>query len=431
MHSLYRSNSPSLHSHRTEEKTIVVLGAGIVGACVALVLQRAGARVILIDSLPPGSETSYGNAGLISVDSCIPISLPGMVWQLPRWLLDEYGPLSIRPAYLPNALPWLIKWLWAGRRAAVLSTSVALHDLHRSALVEYETLLGEEDFKDLIRVNGQLHLWDKNSKFTAADRVVEEIRQRQEISISHLDGASLARRIPALSKKIQQGIEFDRNAHCINPRRLVQTLVKKFQALNGQLVHERVSRLESMTNGAWRLWTNAASRDATRVVLATGAYTRQLLTSLKISIPLEIERGYHVELPDPGVCLAVPFIDRDRAVAVTPMEHGLRFAGAVEFAGLEHPPNSRRIDALIAAAHELFPGIRTDGVKTWLGYRPSTPDSIPIIGPVIAHPGLFLACGHGHTGMTGAPMTAKLIAHHMLEEPEPIRAAQYALDRFL
>lgn len=415
---------------RTEKKPIVVLGAGIVGACVALVLKRAGAKVMLMDSLPPGSETSYGNAGLISVDSCIPISLPGMVWQAPRWLLSQYGPLSIRPAYLPQALPWLIKWLWAGRRAAVLRASVALHDLHRPALAEYEALLGAEDFKDLIRVDGQLHLWGKDGKSTAADRVVDEIRQRQGISVSHLDAVFLAQRIPALTKNIQQGIGFHQNAHCINPKRLVQTLVKKFQALGGQLVHERVKRLEPMADGSWRLWTNAASRDAARVVLSTGAYSRQLLAPLKVSIPLEIERGYHVELPDPGVSIAVPFIDKDRAVAVTPMEHGLRFAGTVEFAGLEHPPNPRRTDALLAVARELFPGIRTDGAKTWLGFRPSTPDSVPIIGPVTAHPGLFLACGHGHTGMTGAPMTAKLLAHHMLREPEPIRAMQYALDRF-
>lgn len=415
---------------RGEAQPIVVLGAGIVGACVALVLQRRGAQVMLMDSLPPGSETSYGNAGLISVDSCIPLSLPGLLWRTPSWLLDPDGPLAVRPAYLPRALPWLVKWLLAGRREAVLRASAALHDLHRQALTDYRDLLGAVAFDDLIRVQGQLHVWARDGQASAAERLISEIRARQAIAVSRLDAPALAHRLPGLTPNIRLGIGFDQHAHCINPRRMVQTLVDHFQALGGQMVHERVQRLESLGSGAWRLWTNAGSRETTRVVLATGAHTRDLLTPLKVSVPLEVERGYHVELPDPGVSLALPFIDKDRAVAVTPMEHGLRISGTVEFAGLHYPPNPRRTDALLRAARELFPGIRTRGAKTWLGFRPSTPDSVPMIGPVATYPGLFLACGHGHTGLTGAPMTARLLAHWLLGTPAPIDPAPYALARF-
>lgn len=424
------SAHPPLPRSQRAVQPIVVLGAGIVGACVALVLQRNGAQVTLIDSLPPGSETSYGNAGLISVDSCIPISLPGMVWQTPRWLLDANGPLAIRPAYLPRAMPWLVKWLLAGRREPVLRASVLLHDLHRPALTQYRDLLGTADFDSLIRVGGQLHVWGKNSQPSAADRLVDEIRKRQGITVSRLDTSALTQRLPGLSTEVKQGIGFDKHAHCVNPQRMVQTLVKHFQALGGELVHERVQRLEPLGGGAWRLWTNAVSHDVKQVVLATGAHTRDLLAPLKVSIPMEIERGYHVELPDPGVSLALPFIDKDRSVAVTPMEHGLRFAGTVEFAGLRYPPNPKRTDALLAAARELFPGIRTQGAKTWLGFRPSTPDSVAMIGPVASCPGLFLACGHGHTGLTGAPMTAQLIAHWLLGTATPIDPSPYALARF-
>ena len=422
-------NEPQLPSNN-DTHSVVVLGAGIVGACVALVLQRRGTPVTLIDSLPPGSETSYGNAGLISVDSCIPISLPGMVWQAPRWLLDANGPLAIRPAYLPQAMPWLVRWLLAGRRGPVLQAAVALHDLHRQALTQYRDLLGDGAFADLIRVRGQLHVWSRSGRPSTADRLIDEIRARQGISVSRLDAAAVARRVPGLRTDISQGIGFDNHAHCVNPQRMVQTLVKQFQALGGQLVHERVQRLQPLENTGWRLWTNAGSRDTMRIVLATGAHTQGLLAPLKVSIPMEVERGYHVELPDPGISLSLPFIDKDRAVAVTPMEHGLRFAGTAEFAGLRHPPDPRRTDALLVAARQLFPGIRTGGARTWLGYRPSTPDSVPIIGPVASHPGLLLACGHGHTGLTGSPMTAQLVAYWLQGMPPPIDPSPYRLERF-
>ncbi len=425
-----RSASASTRHPGSTTGEVVVVGAGIVGACTALQLQRGGARVTLLDPLPPGSETSYGNAGLVSVDSCIPISLPGMVWQVPGWLMDTDGPLAIRPAHLPAAMPWLLKWLWAGRRESVLRASVLLHELHRPALKEYRSLLGEDAFADLIKLTGQLHLWGKNGKPSAADRLVGEIRQRQGIHVTGLDAEALAQRVPALTKDLKQGISFDNHAFCINPQRLAQTLVRRFQEFGGELMHEKVQRIEALDGGRWRLWTNAASREAEQVVVAAGAYSKDLLAPLKVALPLEVERGYHVELPDPGVTLGLPFIDKDRAVAVTPMENGLRFAGTVEFAGLRHPANPQRIDALLKAAKAMFPGIRTNGAKTWLGFRPSTPDSVPIVGPVAGCPGLILACGHGHTGMTGAPMTARLVAHHVLGTPVEVNPQGYRLERF-
>ena len=150
---------------------VTVVGAGVVGACVAWNLQGAGCQVTLVDPLPPGSETSFGNAGLISVDSCIPISLPGMAWQAPRWLLDPTGPLSIRPGYLLDALPWMLKWLRAGRRSRVLSAAVALHALHRPALAEYQALLGSA-FPELIERSGPLHVWGRCGAAPAAARIV-------------------------------------------------------------------------------------------------------------------------------------------------------------------------------------------------------------------------------------------------------------------
>ncbi|MEO6319133.1 MAG: FAD-dependent oxidoreductase [Polaromonas sp.] len=421
----YQPESPPFSSN-----TVSVIGAGVVGACVALVLQRAGCKVSLIDALPPGSETSYGNAGLISVDSCLPISLPGMVWQTPKWLLNRDGPLAVRPAYLPRMLPWLLKWLRAGRRERVLPASAALHQLHRPALNHYQNLLGADAFADLIHVRGQLHLWENPSSSSAADRLIDEIRRRQNITVKPLDAQAIAALVPGLSAQLKHGICFEKHAHCINPQRMVQTLVDNFVREGGTLRHERVQRVQPLAGGGFRLWRNTGSLTAERVVVAAGAHTPRLLAPLGIHLPLETERGYHVELPHARVPLQLPFIDKDRAVAVTPMEHGLRIAGTVEFAGLDYPPDSRRTEALLRIAGELFPGINTEGARSWLGFRPSTPDSLPIIDKVSRHPGLYVACGHGHTGLTGAPMTAQLMAHWVTGCAAEIDPSPYGLSRF-
>lgn len=412
---------------------VTVVGAGVVGACVAWNLQNAGCQVTLVDPLPAGSETSFGNAGLISVDSCIPISLPGMAWQAPGWLLDPTGPLSIRLGYLPHALPWLLKWLRAGRRSRVLAAAVALHALHRPALAEYEGLLGSA-FAALIERKGQLHLWGRSGAATAADRLVAEIRQRQQIAVEPLDQARIRAMLPGLSDTVQRGIAFTGHAHCLHPQRLVQTVVARFAALGGDVRQARVQRVQTVApvgTQRFRVWTSTGSHVASHVVLATGAFTNKLLAPLGVKLPLEAERGYHVELPAPGVSVPLPFIDKDRAVAVTPMAEGLRIAGTVEFAGLDHPPDPRRAEALLRLAQELYPGINVAGARTWQGSRPSTPDSLPMIDELPGHPGLFVACGHGHTGMTGAPMTGRLVADLLTRrrpalDPRPYRLARFA-----
>lgn len=412
---------------------MTVVGAGVVGACVAWNLQGAGCQVTLVDPLPPGSETSFGNAGLISVDSCIPISLPGMAWQAPRWLLDPTGPLSIRPGYLLDALPWMLKWLRAGRRSRVLSAAVALHALHRPALAEYQALLGSA-FPELIERSGQLHVWGRCGAATAADRIVAEIRQRQQITVEQLDAARIHAMLPGLSDTVRRGIAFTGHAHCIHPQRLVQTVVAGFVGLGGMVRQARVQRIQevaSVGTPRFHVWTSTGSQLANHVVLATGAFTNRLLAPLGMRLPLEAERGYHVELPEPGVSVPLPFIDKDRAVAVTPMAEGLRIAGTVEFAGLDHPPDPRRAEALLRLAQELYPGISIAGARTWQGSRPSTPDSLPIIDELPGHPGLFVACGHGHTGMTGAPMTGRLVADLVMQrrpalDPRPYRLARFA-----
>ncbi len=420
----------SARAHPASSKTdITVIGAGIVGLCTALALQRAGLRVSLLDASGAGAGASYGNAGLISTGSCIPISLPGMVWQVPRWLLDPSGPLALRPAYALQSFPWVWKWLRASAPSTVTRASAALNALHSCALSHYEDLLGADTYRRLIVQNGQLHIWSHNAKPGKADALVAQLRAQHGVRIAQVSGTELHNRMPELADHVSAGICFTDHANTVSPLALTQALLAQFEANGGQLQIRSIQKIEPARNG-YRLWTSAGELHSDRVVVAAGAHSAELLRPLGVRIPLEFERGYHVELPQAGVTVPQPFIYKDKAVAVTPMANGLRFAGTVEIAGLRHPPDPRRVESILHTARELFPGIRTEGARSWFGLRPSTPDSVPVIDRAARYPGLYMACGHGHTGMTGAPMTGALIAQLVAGQTSGLNAADYALDRF-
>ncbi|QIL81140.1 FAD-binding oxidoreductase [Diaphorobacter sp. HDW4A] len=413
----------------TTAADVTVIGAGIVGLCTALSLQRAGLKVALFDATGAGSGASFGNAGLISTGSCIPISLPGMVWQVPRWLLDPDGPLALRPTYALKALPWVLKWLRASSTASVTRASSALHALHSPALSRYRELLGDERFDELIKQCGQLHIWSQPGQPGRADRLVAELRRQHQVPITPLDQHTLRARMPELTNRIQAGICFTEHANTVSPQALTRALLGCFVERGGELLIRSVQKIEQLNEG-FRLWTNAGDVKTPKIVVAAGAHTAELVRPLGIRIPLEFERGYHVELPNPGVTVPQPFIYKDKAVAVTPMQKGLRFAGTVEIAGLRHAPQPRRVESILNTARELFPTINTEGARSWFGLRPSTPDSVPVIDAPSTHPGLYLACGHGHTGMTGAPMTGELVAQLVTGISPGLNVAEYGLSRF-
>ncbi len=431
------TTSPSISAASTPtditNTDITIIGAGIVGLCCALALQREGLRVSLYDTNGAGNGASYGNAGLISTGSCIPIALPGMLWQVPRWLMDSDGPLALRPMYAPKAFPWLWQWLRATADNKVISASHALNALHAPALKRYADLLGPQPFAALIKQEGQLHIWSRSNKQGHSDRLVAQLREQHGVRTTVLDRSAIRASMPDIASHVQAGICFPAHANTISPQALTQALLKQFTDRGGMLLARQIQKIQLLSgsdNKRFRLWSNLGDTFAKRVVVAAGAHTNELLNPLGIRLPLESERGYHVELPNPGVHVPRPFIYKDRAIAVTPMQTGLRFAGTVEIAGLHHPPNPHRVESILRAARELFPQINTDGARSWFGHRPSTPDSVPVIDESTQWPGLFFACGHGHTGMTGAPMTGELIAQLATGKPSGIDARPYRLSRF-
>ncbi|HOW49646.1 MAG TPA: FAD-binding oxidoreductase [Rubrivivax sp.] len=409
--------------------SVAVIGAGIVGVCAALALQRDGCRVTVYDPLPPGGGASFGNAGLISIDSVVPIAMPGMLRNVPRWLTDPQGPLVLRPGYALRAAPWLLRWLRAGRLPAVRASSQALHALHRPSLDEYRRLLGAERFAALLRTEGQIHVWESERE-GAGDRLADELRERLAVPTERLDAAALRELLPGISPAIRRGLLFPRHAHTVEPRRLVQAIAELLQQAGGALVAEHAMKIVPQAGGGCRLLTNCGDHLHDGVVVAAGAWSRQLLEPLGVRLPLETERGYHAELRAPSMPLRIPLVHKDRGFAVTPMANGLRIAGTVEIAGLAAPPDERRADTLVAHTQSLFPGLRFERSSAWMGFRPSLPDSLPVIDRLPRHPGVVVACGHGHFGMTAASMTARLVSQLVRGEPPAIDLSPYRLSRF-
>jgi glycine/D-amino acid oxidase-like deaminating enzyme len=411
------------------DTAIIIIGAGVVGLSTALYLRRSGRDVVVIDPLPPPGGASFGNAGMISADTAVPIALPGMLRKVPSWLTDPLGPLAVRPSYFPKALPWLMKWIAAGRMSRVLEISDAMRALHKDAFLCWKEMLGSENFSDLVRPVGQVHVWesDGESKGAALERA---LRERQGIPSQALGVDDLRQMFPGISSAVRRGVLVPGNGYTVSPQRIIQTLHRLFLEANGRVVPESVMKILPHEGGDYAIMTNVGFHRARQIVVAAGAYSPRLLAPLGIRVPLETERGYHVMLPTPNVTLTTTISNKSRSFGVTPMEHGLRVAGTVEIAGLEAPPDERRAHALLANVRTMFPDVNTEGHRFWMGFRPSTPDSLPILGAVENRPGLFLAFGHGHFGMTGGPPSARLISQLINHQTTGINAAAYAPQRF-
>jgi glycine/D-amino acid oxidase-like deaminating enzyme len=409
-------------------QAILVIGAGVAGLSTALYLQRGGRAVTVVDPLPPAGGASFGNAGLISADTSVPIALPGMLRKVPGWLADPLGPLSVHPRYFPKALPWLLRWIEASRMPRVLAISDAMRALHRTVFDCWMELLGPSRFHDLVRPLGQVHVWETDEE--EPDAALERrLRERQGIRSERLNADDIRQLFPGISRSVARGLLIPGNGFTVNPQRLVRTLGELLIEAGGTIVAERVMKIIPC-EGGYTAMTNTGWRSSREVVVAAGAWSRRLLDPLGIRIPLETERGYHAMLPSPGLTPKMPITNKSRSFVVTPMEHGLRIAGTVEIAGLDAPPNEERARVLLAHIKAMFPDVDTREHRLWMGFRPSTPDSLPILGEAPGRPGLYLVMGHGHFGMTGGPPSGRIVSRLIMRKPPELDISPYAPTRF-
>jgi D-amino-acid dehydrogenase len=406
---------------------IAIVGAGIIGLAIACRLTADGREVVVIDPNEPGSGASHGNAGAIAPYGCAPIGNPDVLRNLRSLLFDQESPLAIRPAALPALLPWLSRFVWQSMPAPARRNGHALAGLLKDALPAWRELVMQAEASDLFRHEGCLYVYrDKmpaeNSEWAAGLR--NEIGVRQD----RLNAAEVATLEPALPPAAG-GVFFPDAAHIVDPGALTRRLAAAAEAKGASFQRARVEQLQPQNNGQIWLICRDLAVDAHTVVLAAGAWSGSLARQGGENIPLDTERGYHIEFAM-GTCpIKRPVSPVDLGFYITPMEGRLRVAGTVELGGLSAPLNPDRIALLERGVRKLFPNLGP--VQTqWLGFRPSLPDSLPVIRPSRRHPNLIHAFGHGHLGMTLAAVTSRMVASLIEHRNDVSDRSAFLPDRF-
>jgi len=413
----------------------LIIGSGIVGACSALELLRAGHAVTLVDSGDPAGRqsASYGHGCWISPASVVPMSMPGLWRKDPGYLLNPQGPLVIRWRHLPRLLPWLLRFLRAGSSVPrVEATARALDRLLHHSPERHETLSREIGTPGLIRRDGLLYVYPDRAAFEA-ETLSWHLRRMTGLRWRELDAGALAAREPDLDRRYTFGVLAEDGAHCIDPAAYVAAIVATARARGARVI--RATAREVLRDGTRvrGVRTDTGVIDCDRVVIAAGAWSKRFARSAGDRVPLESERGYHGVMALGSGGPRHPVMPSDGKMANTPTAAGLRLSGQVELASLDAPPNWSRVDILTAHARATYPALaRTQQkpVDRWMGHRPSTPDGLPVIGRSSRSPDIFYAFGHGHVGFAAGPETARIVAAHVAGLPDAPDIAAFSPRRF-
>lgn len=407
---------------------VLIIGGGIIGLTTGLNLLRRGYQVSILDPCPSPGGASFGNAGMISADTSVPIALPGMLRQVPKWLLNPNGPLVVNPSDIPTVFPWLLRWVGASRLKNVLRISDAMRNLHKPALEYWKILLGN-DFHELMSLYGQIHVWNEVEE-TPIAKLEAGLRKRQGIPSRRLQREELEELCPGISRDVKRAIFMPGNAHTVSPLRLVRTVECKFLEEGGVRLHEKVLKIVPLSDDGFTIYTNLRQLSADKIVVAAGVDSLKLLKPLGISVPLTSERGYHLTIRDSGINLKSSISHKSRSVGITSLFDGLRIAGTVELASSDRPPNEQRSLMLLNDLRSIFPSVRSDDFSGWMGCRPSFPDSLPLVDRSTKIPGLFFNFGHGHFGLAGGISSSFLLSQMMAGEETSIPVEPFAQSRF-
>jgi D-amino-acid dehydrogenase len=397
-----------MRAHQTE---VAIIGAGVVGLAIAERLMAEGREVTLIDPNPPGSGASFGNAGTIADYATLPVGTPDVLRNLPSLLFDRNSPLSIRRAALPSLAPWLMRFALQSLPGNARRNAAAIAALLADACPLWEGLAARIGGTDILQRRGCLYLYETATAFRAADADMAQ-RRKLGITVDLLGPDEVGQLEPGLPR-VEGGAAFFPNAvFMADPGQMVKHLARTVAV---PLLPHLVTRLARKAGGV-DLSGDGFQLHARRVVLAAGAHSRDLARQAGDRIPLETERGYHAEWDMPTPRLSRPTCPTTRGFYLCPMSGRLRVAGTVELGGLTAPPSPHRIARLVEGARAIFSDL-PDPDRTWMGFRPSLPDSLPVIGPSRAGNEVIFAFGHGHIGLTLAPVTARLVADLIARRP--------------
>ncbi len=411
------------------KRTVIVVGAGIIGAAMAFELQRRGRQVTLVDKGEPGEGASFGNMASIALDFAAS-SGPSTWRKIPGWLLDPEGPVWLRPSHAPKMLPWFLRFAAAGRPSRLKEIEDAGMSLSRHALGDFRVMLDAVGAPELMTEEGCLAIYETEAEF-AGDRAHIELMRRYGFEHKILSGTENRDYEPALSPDIAKAVLLPDNKSIRDPYQLVLKLLEAAKALGATFASGAVRTVGRQANGAMAVFfEDGRQLEANDVVLAAGVRTRFIASALGEPIPLETERGYHTQIMKPGIAMRYSIIWPHRAFMVTPTAGGIRVGGNVELAGLDAPPDFRRPRVLVRHAQRALPGLRVEDARDWMGHRPALPDTIPIISPSSRIPGVWYATGHGHLGLTFSATTARLMADMMTGTTPAVDMTPFRIDRY-
>lgn len=408
---------------------IVVIGAGVIGLSVALTLQARGLAVTVLDREGPAAGASAGNAGAFAFTDVLPLASPGILRQAPKWLLDPLGPLTVPPAYALHIAPWLYRFWRACSPAQVARSTLVQIGLMNLSRAELEPFLAATDTLDMLRKDGNLQVYESGAEL-AASAPGWQVRAENGIEFRHLNAEDMAALQPGLSPRFTHGTFTPGWYSIADPRLYVLALAERFQAQGGAIRRAEVAALRPTDTGAALHLAGGETLEAPQVILAAGASSHRIARSLGEKIPLETERGYNTTLPADAFDLRMQLTFGGHGFVITRLSTGIRVGGAVELGGLDLPPNFKRADAMLQKARAFLPGLKPEGGTQWMGFRPSLPDSLPVISPSRIGPRVIYAFGHGHLGLTQSAGTARLVADLVTGQQPPIDLAPFSAQRF-
>lgn len=412
-----------------QSRSVVVLGAGIVGVSTALWLQRAGYRVVLVDRQGPAAGTSHGNAGVLAACSVVPVTVPGLLRKAPGMLLHRNSPLFLRWRYLPRMAPWLFRYLSHCDPAEVQRIATALAPLTRTTLADHRALAAGTNARQWIEPADYVFAYQDKAHFDA-DCFGWQIREDLGFRWIEQDTTAFHTAEPVFGSRVGYGVRVPEHGRITDPGAYVRALADHVIAGGGELQLGDVRRINVLGDRFDGIALDDRVIRADHLVVATGVWSGPLAEQLGVRVPMESERGYHLELWGADRMPTDPVMLAAYKVVATPMQGRLRLAGAVEFGGLHAPASAPPFDMLLDAVGRIFPGIQYSRVEQWMGHRPAPADSIPVIGPSPRVRGAWLGFGHHHIGLTTGALTGRMLAQMIHGEPTSIDPTPYDPARF-
>jgi len=412
-----------------EPREITILGAGIIGISAALYLQKEGFKPVLLDQDEPAHGCSYGNGGLIQCASVVPVASPGILRQVPKMLLDKDQPLVMRWRYLPSLLPYMLRFLTSAKPENIQKIASALASIIPPAYEAYRPLLADAGAEGLIRQSGELHVYETESSFTRA-QAAHEIRREHGVEALNLSAEEVYKMEPNLAHIFHGGVYLPASYATVNPFKFCTALLDLFLSRGGDIKRGYIQRVEVQSEDNIKIHTSNGVHSARTVVVALGAFSKPIVEQLGSYVPLNSERGYHLMLPDAQVPLRGCIVSGDYKFGICPMETAVRLVGTAELSKVGAPPQYQRAHRLLPLARRMVPMLRDEGATAWMGHRPSTPDSLPVICRSQRHHRVFFAFGHNHSGLTLGGITGQLIADLVCGRPPRIDISPFNITRF-